>query len=204
MSRSTKLRQTPTQRRGEERIQEILDATEDLVLEIGADSVTTNHIARRTGVNVGTVYHFFSDKFQIFHAVVARALLDLEEKVREVASRPAASDAEWIERIIDVHAKVWLDRVASIRLWTSVRGRPEMRSLEQEYDARILPEYVRGLKEHCPHIPASRRRAVARVVNDVLSALLDDAVAARTRGERDATLREMGILLRTYVCGSQE
>ena len=69
-----KMRRKPTQQRGEERVQQILDATVELVLEIGTDSITTNHIARRADVNVGTVYHFFKDKFEIFRAVIGRII----------------------------------------------------------------------------------------------------------------------------------
>ncbi len=204
MRETASMRRTPTQQRGEQRVQEILDATEELVLEIGADSITTNHIARRAGVNVGTVYHFFADKLQIYHAVISRAVSELQEQVRETVSKPAVSDVEWLDRIIDVHEGVWHNRKGSIRLWESVCRYPEISRIQSRYYDRMVPEYVRGLKDYCPRVPASRRGVIARIVNDVLIALLDDAAAATSSRERDARLREMRILLRAYVCGAEE
>jgi AcrR family transcriptional regulator len=195
------MRRKPTQQRGEERVEQILDATEDLVLEIGTDSITTNHIARRADVNVGTVYHFFKDKFEIFRAVIGRVLSALGETVDEAVSKPAASDVEWIERVIDTHERFWLKNKGSIRLWLAVSRSPEMQSVWQDYYDVRLPQFARALKENCPHIPASRRMAVALMVNEVVMDMLDEAIIeVKAKKDRESLLREIRFLLRGYVC----
>ena len=92
----------------------------ELVLEIGTDSITTNHIARRADVNVGTVYHFFKDKYEIFRAVIGRIISALGEAVDEAVSKPAASDVEWTDRLIDTHERFYLKNKGSIRLFLAV------------------------------------------------------------------------------------
>jgi AcrR family transcriptional regulator len=193
-----KPRRIPTQKRGEERVEQILDATADLVLKLGGDAITTNHIAKRAGVNVGTLYHFFSNKFEIFYALLARSLGKLETAVLAAASEPATTAAEWMDRIVDAHARIWLEEVGAVRLWAVVRSRTELWSLQEQYDDRVVAEYEAGLKRYCPHIPPSRRRSFARLIAVILSAVLDDAMEAPTR-ERKMLILEVRALLREYV-----
>jgi AcrR family transcriptional regulator len=195
------MRRKPTQQRGAERVQQILDATVKLVLEIGTDSITTNHIARCADVNVGTVYHFFKDKFEIFRAVIGRIISELGEVVDEAVSNPAASDVEWIDRVIDTHERFWFKHKGAIRLFLAVSRTPEMRSLWDDYYDSRLPRYARALKENCPHIPASRRMAVALMLNEVIMDMLDEAIIeSKTKKERETLLREIRFLLRAYIC----
>jgi AcrR family transcriptional regulator len=201
VSEPDKMRRKPTQQRGEQRVQQILDATEKLALEVGTDAISTNHVARRAGVNVGAVYHFFTDKFEIFGAVIGRMISALDEEVREVMSKPVASDVEWLEGLIDVHERFWFEHKAAIRLWLDVTRIPEMQSLWDEYYAKRLPEYARGLKEHFPHISASRRPMVTRMLHDMMVLLLDEAIIeVEAKRERAAILRETRFILRGYVC----
>lgn len=200
MSGPAKMRRKPTQQRGEERVQQILDATEKLALEIGTDSITTNHIARRADVNVGTVYHFFEDKFEIFRAVIGRIISALGEAVDEAVSNPAASDVEWLDGLIDAHERFWFKNKGAIRLWLAVSRTQEMRSLWKDYYDYKLPQYARALKKNCPHIPASRRMAVALMLNEVLMDMLDEAIIeTKTKKVREALLREIRFLLRAYI-----
>jgi AcrR family transcriptional regulator len=201
MRRPIKMRRRPTQQRGEERVEQILHATEELVLEIGTESITTNHIARRAGVNVGTVYHFFANKFEIFRAVIGRIISSLGEATAEAVSNRAPSDVEWLEGLIDAHERFWFKNKGAIRLWLAVSRTPEMGSLWDDYYDDRLPEYVRALEKNCPHIPASRRLAVARMLNEVLMDMLDEAIIeARTKKVREALLSELRFLLRGYIC----
>jgi AcrR family transcriptional regulator len=196
----TSVRRKPTQQRGEERVEQILDATVELVLEIGADSITTNHVARRAGVNVGTVYHFFTDKFEIFRAVIGRTIIALDEEIDEVMSKPAASDVEWIDRLLDAHERFWFNNKGAIRLWLDCARAPEVRSLWVDYYDKRIPEYARALKGNCPHIPASRRLAVAVMLNDVMMLALEEAIIEKeTKKEREVILREVRFLLRAYI-----
>jgi AcrR family transcriptional regulator len=195
------MRREPTQQRGEERVEQILDATVELVLEIGTDSITTNHIARRADVNVGTVYHFFKDKYEIFRAVIGRIISVLGEAVDEAVSKPAASDVEWIERVIDAHERFYFKNKGAIRLFLAVSRNLEMKSLWDDYYDDKLPQYARALKKNCPHIPASRRMAVALMLNEALMEMLDEAIIeVKPKRERETLLREIRFLLRGYVC----
>lgn len=50
----------------------LLDATAATVAERGLDHTTTNHIARKAGVSVGSLYQYFPDKEAVIEAMMER------------------------------------------------------------------------------------------------------------------------------------
>ena len=65
-------RRTPRQRRARDTAEAIVTAAELTLVEVGYSRASTNVIARRAGVSVGSLYQYFSDKDAIFRAVVKR------------------------------------------------------------------------------------------------------------------------------------
>ena len=65
-------RRQPVQARSRERVEKILDAAVQLLIEDGYDAVKTNAIARRAEVSIGSVYQFFPNRFAIFNALAER------------------------------------------------------------------------------------------------------------------------------------
>ncbi len=69
-SKRTGLRKLPTQARSRERVADILKATGALLGEVGYDGLSTNLIAERAKVPVGSIYQFFETKDDIVAALV--------------------------------------------------------------------------------------------------------------------------------------
>lgn len=53
-------------------IETLLDATAQTIAERGLDNTTTNHIAKKAGVSVGSLYQYFPDKEAMIDAMVGR------------------------------------------------------------------------------------------------------------------------------------
>lgn len=64
----------PKQARSRQRFALILDAAAALIAQHGVDNVTTNHIAERAGVSIGSLYQFFPSKEAIIAALLDRYL----------------------------------------------------------------------------------------------------------------------------------
>ncbi len=67
-----KSRRTPRQARAEVTVEAIFDATFQLLEAGGLESLTTNHIAQRAGVSIGTLYQYFGGKQEILAAMAQR------------------------------------------------------------------------------------------------------------------------------------
>ncbi|MBL8305381.1 MAG: TetR/AcrR family transcriptional regulator [Rubrivivax sp.] len=68
-------RRAPVQGRALQTVDAILQATAQVLVKDGEAALTTNRIAERAGVSVGTLYQYFPDKQAVF-----RALLDAERQ----------------------------------------------------------------------------------------------------------------------------
>ncbi|GJD20793.1 transcriptional regulator, TetR family [Rivularia sp. IAM M-261] len=71
---NVKMRRQPKQKRGQERVERILDAAVEVFDEVGFDAATMNNIALRAQTAIGSVYQFFPDKLAIFQALELRHL----------------------------------------------------------------------------------------------------------------------------------
>lgn len=67
-------RKSPTQIRSRETVDAILEAAVDLFSSRGYARTSTNHVAGRAGVSVGSLYQYFPNKDAILTALLARHL----------------------------------------------------------------------------------------------------------------------------------
>ncbi|MGH8494433.1 MAG: TetR/AcrR family transcriptional regulator [Moraxellaceae bacterium] len=66
------MRKPPQQKRSRELVEKLLDATAATLAERGLDNTTTNHIAEKAGVSIGSVYQYFPDKQALVEALLER------------------------------------------------------------------------------------------------------------------------------------
>jgi AcrR family transcriptional regulator len=83
---ATELRKAPRQERAGATFEAILEAAARILSSDGPRGLTTNRVARRAGVSVGSLYQYFPNK----HAIV-RALLE-RQLARAAALRPPDLD----------------------------------------------------------------------------------------------------------------
>jgi AcrR family transcriptional regulator len=74
-------RRVPVQRRSRERVAQIVKAASELLAEGGVDALTTQSLAERTGIPIGTIYRYFDNRDEILAAYLDRDLERIEESV---------------------------------------------------------------------------------------------------------------------------
>ncbi len=78
---SQRNRRAPKQRRSQEIVRAILEAGRDLLEHESAETITTNRIAERAGVSIGSLYRYFPNKEAVVGALydseVGREVRDL-------------------------------------------------------------------------------------------------------------------------------
>ena len=76
-------RRKPAQARSQETVNAIVEASADVLQHRGYSGATTNRIAERAGVSIGTLYQYFNNKNEIFdeliHQEAGRYLHALEQ-----------------------------------------------------------------------------------------------------------------------------
>jgi AcrR family transcriptional regulator len=183
-------RKLPRQERSRATFEAILDACARLLSERPLAGITTNHIARRAGVGIGSLYEFFPNREAILGVLLERRLARLLEGVqRDVAAARALDGASAVDLLLR-------------RLVDAVRAERELfRVLLREAPALgELPD-VRRVRAACFEFGrvsarAERNWLVSRMVaNAVLELVLLDAPAAR----RERLVRELVALVQRML-----
>ncbi len=107
-----KTRRNPKQARAQATVDAILSATFQLLETEGEGRLTTNRIAERAGVSIGTLYQYFKDRDDILAAMGERQAEALRRKVTEIVL--AAPEQDGIRTIIQA-------------IMSGIEGSPETR-----------------------------------------------------------------------------
>lgn len=109
---SSAARRSPKQARAQGTADAIITAAEQLLVEIGYARASTNAIARRAGVSVGSLYQYFPNKEAVFRAVVLRHSSEVKPTVLRTLDGLAnsrrdfvAATLELLRKLADVNAK---------------------------------------------------------------------------------------------------
>jgi AcrR family transcriptional regulator len=74
-------RKTPVQARSTASVEAILEATLQVLLDVGKERLTTTKVALRAGVSVGTLYQYFPNKSALLQAALKRHLSEVSDAV---------------------------------------------------------------------------------------------------------------------------
>jgi AcrR family transcriptional regulator len=101
---------TPTQARAVRTVDAIVDAARVLIVRRGLEATTTNAIAERAGVSIGSLYQYFEGRDAIVTELLRRHVQQALELIFAVAEGPFDDDLEGVVRrliraIIDVHRR---------------------------------------------------------------------------------------------------
>jgi AcrR family transcriptional regulator len=186
-------RRTPTQTRGRERFETIVEAAASLIGEVGPDALTLTDVAARAGCAIGSVYQYFGGKAQLVDAVVER----LAERFAPIASRivakaRAASLADYVSTVLRAIVAFWDEYPAFISLMERLRR--QMPSPQREMHAGLL----HVLRTAMPLLGEEEREVVARVTIELIKAALH-TLAATPKRHRATVLREFEEAISLYL-----
>jgi AcrR family transcriptional regulator len=196
-------RRTPKQERAQATVDAVVEAAARILVEDGYARLSTNKVATRAGVSVGTLYQYFSDKEAIVAAIVDRLA---EERIGTFASTLLGMADADIE--LEDGLRILLDATLA-----AMRVRPQLARrlmLEAPRGGRLDLEHE--WKTRCTEIARSvmyRRREkvragdvdlMAHVVITAAFAVLTDAVAWRPELiDTDVLRDELAALAARYL-----
>ena len=101
-------RTTPSQARGKERVRVILAAALDLLKEQGFENVTTNDIAERAGVPIGSLYRYYPNKNAIIAALTDLYATDIAAVFTDIGRNPMLAHLSW-EEVLLLMSDAWVN-----------------------------------------------------------------------------------------------
>lgn len=79
-------RKSPVQARSAASVDAILEATIQVLLDVGKERLTTTRVAFRAGVSVGTLYQYFPNKSSLLQAALKRHLHEVAAAIENVCN----------------------------------------------------------------------------------------------------------------------
>lgn len=101
-------------RKGDIREQEILEATESLLVKRGYQDMTVNDIAEAAGITRGALYFYFASKQDVVVALVARTVQELRDKSGAARADSAPPEAV-IATALDQTLQLWTEHGVIMR-----------------------------------------------------------------------------------------
>jgi len=192
----SRLARAPVQKRGQQRVEAILDAAESVFGEMGVEAASTNAIAERAGASVGSLYHFFANKDAILMALAER----YAETMTGVLHRERRIEEPWVpldQLFCDMIASFsQLDEahpgyMAVCRATDSASGGKSPVSLQTEAHMQRLVQEL--LAQRCPGIPVNEAQVHAALSVVTVHSALDHIMSLPEplRPEMRAALVEM-------------
>jgi AcrR family transcriptional regulator len=141
-------RSTPVQKRALERRENSLTVTAHLLEEVGQDDLTTILVAKTVGVSVGTLYHYFPNKYAIMHALAERWLDEMDNGLRELENYPIETFGlkQFVETSTNRMLLTYQQQEGLLPLVQAMYGVPELKALDSQHDATIISAMARMFK----------------------------------------------------------
>lgn len=196
----TGLRKHPTQERSRARVAGILKAAGALLGEVGYDGLSTNLIAERAGVPVGSIYQFFEGKDDIIAALVEQfqdSILRLANE-RLDAALAARDRRAFIARLVDGIAGIQAEASAFVCVFSGSQSHARFDDLARELRRTLIHHLDQVFAEAFPRLLKDNRSRMLAAWSDITGAMLSSLDRSKP-GERGKLLEELKTILGAYL-----
>ena len=166
-------RRVPKQARSQDRFDKIIEIAANLFLEQGFDGTTTNEIARRADISIGSLYQYFNNKESIVAALADRYVEALRKVTTNVVRTDVAelSTATAVDALLDPILEFHLSYPEFRTLWLGTEVSPELRVSMRAMDDEFLGRVEELLKARVPGIPRESAKIVVTVIEVTVKSL---------------------------------
>lgn len=200
------LRRQPRQARSQERVRRILAAAEELFVAGGVGSTTTNAIAAKAGVPIGSLYQFFPDKGAILRSLAqlyAEQLHELLTAFFDEGDGRCLSLEDSITAAVALTDRFFRDHPGYPAIFLDVQSAtPELLAIEEEADVRLINDWsdliVEKASAEGSPLSDEEGHLIAYVLVKTVGHLLWLA-ATQEQGRRDRLVAECGELAIAYL-----
>ena len=155
------MKRTAKQARSKNTTQILLEAASQVLVQQGYDRATTNRIADRAGVSVGTLYRYFDDKEDIFRAVLEQIYLKLLQSITDCEPQPTLRE---LLNAYNVRLfAIFNDDPKLIQALESLRSGP-FQEQRNQWRERIITAFAVLLDPHSQEIAGDNIDVLARTV----------------------------------------
>lgn len=192
------LRRRPSQRRGAQRVTDVLDAFEHLLARKRCEEITMDDLSRTADIQIGSLYHFFPDMTAVILTALERALAD-EGAAFEGEPGDDRLDFDGYLNVLERRmAAVWQSHGRLLGVLFAYQRHPliwKITRQQREYTARLTGQRLQKL---FPRLASDRAIELGRMLSVLMAVLLDN-LEYLPQDEGRNLRRETRLILRRYI-----
>jgi AcrR family transcriptional regulator len=198
MAEETVMRRMPKQKRGQQRVTQILDAAARLIAYDGYENVSTNAIAEEAHTSIGSLYQFFPNKDAVYLALAERYVVELNDLLAEVvtSANESLSLPDQFDSLLDQLAVFYKDNPGFQPLFFGTYKTAVITSGEAVF-SQMVAGMAAILAQHTA-VPAPQRERQAAIIVYTLKSTLP-LIATDDETENQAALLEIKRMMRGYL-----
>lgn len=191
----------PKQARSQGTVEAILEAVTRIMDAEGLAGLTTNKIAEKAGVSVGSLYQYFKNKESIFEAILLRMT---EDNLRSLETTLAAGpENRGIRQVVELVVRGHYANVKKLGKLSSVLFQiaPQILSVNhfKKSDEQIVRFLLQRLDTDRISIRPKNREAAFFICSQTVRGVLFMAFLQKEEPERDLIIEELIDLLVRYL-----
>jgi AcrR family transcriptional regulator len=168
------LRAKPKQKRGQQRVDALLNAASEVFAEVGFDNATTIMIAARAETSVGSLYQFFANKEAILQALVERYVerASLVFAGMEVEEFPTMTLEQTLKAMLNPLKEFLRDNRDFQVIFSTPMGSGFVAETIRAMDEAFMARTDAAMALARPHLSAKDRRKYALVCMVIMKGLI--------------------------------
>ncbi|ACK73177.1 transcriptional regulator, TetR family [Gloeothece citriformis PCC 7424] len=169
------MRRKPLQNRSKERVEQILNTAEQILIKGGYKETTTRAIASECGISVGSLYQFFPDKEAIILGLAERYNQQITELFQKLHQQKTSSLPlnEYVELVIDTFKQFFTDNPGYVAMFNQIQELiPQLLKQDADLNAQLVEELANFLQQRKPELEAINVKVIAFVVVEIVGTLL--------------------------------
>ncbi len=192
---SETMRKSPTQARAAQTVDAIVEAATQILQSDGEERLTTNRIAERAGVSIGSLYQYFADKEAIVEAIAERERDKLVASIVKSLSEVDPADFENVLREVVrslVGALARRRRARRIVLMTMLRrwqSAPEKHGADEVAKFLVSAEARNKPPDGRPMTPVAAFVVTRAIMGTIRSAVMENSPFLETQEFEDELVR---------------
>ncbi|RIH87575.1 TetR/AcrR family transcriptional regulator [Calidithermus roseus] len=194
------LRKHPQQLRIQHRVNRVLDAAAQVFAELGFEAATTNTIAERADISIGSLYQYFPNKSALFQALCQRCERESLELLDAVITPELArlELGEVVGRVVAALRQLYSTNPRLLRVLFQGYPAKDPSLPHSSFREAMVRRVERLLEERWPRLEPTRRQLVAGVCFQVADGLFDLALLCE-EGVGHRVMDELKRLLLAYL-----
>ncbi len=170
-------RRRPSQERSRRRFDDILRAARALLVEVGFEAFTSEQVALRAGVPIGSLYQFFGNKYAIICELDRLDTVNVQDELAKFAAEiPSLDWAQLLEKLLDHLAALWRTDPSRRAVWLAMQATPPTRAIAAEHERALAADVTRLLAPLTPGSKIEHRHTIAEVLIHVTYSMLNFSI----------------------------